>query len=709
MRLGLFFRLACSNLKKNHQLYIPHILAGTGLTAIFYVMLTLANDDRLRKIKGGYAIPSIMGIGLVVVAILSVILVLFTNSFLMKQRTREYGMYNVLGMEKRHVGMIMFFENLISTVILLVAGILAGMLMYKLCCLFICKMLRVETILGFYMEAEYVLKTVGAFAAMYLLAFLWNCIRLVRLRPVELLASAGAGEKEPKTKWIMLLIGLVTLGAGYTIALTTKSPLKAIPDFFKAVILVVIGTYALFLAGSIAFLKLLRRNKGFYYRRKNMIAVSDLLYRMKQNAIGLASIAILATGVIVMISTTVCLYVGTEDTIKKYFLEGQADMFVGGLYVWDEETPDGDVMRARHSGQIPEEELRKMTEQVVGKYGAEVESFIRVRSFSDPLCFTGGQASLVRLRSTLTSLPEGTIEVVILPLEDYNNLCKDDLVLGENEIGWVALSDEAGDLTKELPSEINFGGKSYTLGPEVKHIPIMRNEALTDGYYGLVVPSMDDIDSIVTDLYQPSEGGWTYYITSYRYYVKLKGVKEIAARDGVEDGRRQSYWEFSNLANEYLKTLDTPETGEHVDATTWETSWGFEDELLGMYGSLFFLGILLSLVFLFATALIIYYKQISEGYDDRGRFQILQKVGMTQKETKGTIRRQIVIVFFLPLVTAVIHMVVAYPVIRKLLLLLMMPNDKIFLLCTGCTVVAFALIYMLIYRMTARTYYRIVR
>ncbi|MBR7020003.1 MAG: ABC transporter permease [Lachnospiraceae bacterium] len=709
MRLGLFFRLACSNIKKNHQLYVPHILAGTGLTSIFYVMLTLANDNRIREIKGGYAIPSIMAIGIAVVAVLSVILVLFTNSFLMKQRTREYGMYNVLGMEKRHVGMIMFFENLISTTILLAGGILAGMLMYKLCCLFICKMLRVETILGFYMNAKHVLKTVGAFAAMYLVAFLWNCIRLARLRPVELIASAGAGEKEPKTKWIMLIIGLATLGTGYFIALTTDSPLQAIPDFFKAVILVIIGTYALFLAGSIALLKFLRRNKSFYYRRKNMIAVSDLLYRMKQNAIGLASIAILATGVIVMISTTVCLYVGIEDTVKNYFLEGQADMFVGGLYVWDEESPDGDVMSERHSGQIPEEELRKMTEQVVGKYGAEVESFIRVRSFSDTICFTDGQASRIRVRSPLTTLPKGTIEVVMLPLEDYNNLCKDNLILGENEIGWVALSDGAGDLTKKLPSEISFGGKSYTLGPEVKHIPIMRDEPETSGFYGLVVPTMDDIDRIVVDLYQPSEGGWTYYVTSYRYYVKLKGVKEIAARDGIKDGRRQSYWEFGDLVTEYLEKLKTSETDERIDATAWETSWALEDELLGMYGSLFFLGILLSMVFLFATALIIYYKQISEGYDDRGRFQILQKVGMTQKETKGTIRRQIVIVFFLPLVTAVIHMVVAYPVIRKLLLLLMMPNDKIFLLCTACTVVAFAFIYMVIYRLTARTYYRIVR
>ena len=713
MKLGLFLRLAWSNIKKNHQLYVPHILAGTGLTAIFYVMLTLANDDRLKKIKGGYAIPSIMSIGIAVVAILSVILVFFTNSFLMKQRTREYGMYNVLGMEKRHVGCIMFLENAISTVILLVAGILGGVLMYKLCCLFICKMLEVKTILGFYVKLEFVLKTVGAFAAMYLVAFIWNCIRLARLRPVELLASSGVGEKEPKTKWILLIIGLLTLGSGYAIALTSESPIKAIPDFFKAVILVIIGTYALFLAGSVAFLKLLRRNKNFYYRKKNMIAVSDLLYRMKQNAVGLASIAILATGVIVMISTTVCLYMGIDATVKNYFLEGEADMIVDGKYIYNIPSEDDEDSTERHIDFIPEEQVRRMTEEVVGKYGAKVVSFQQVRSLTDALCFTDGRASVVNANSSFATLPKGTIEVVIIPLEDYNRICKDSLVLQDNEIGWVALSDDAGDLSKELPSEIRFAdGPKYRLGPEVKHLPLMRNEAISAGYYGLVVPTMEDLDKISEDLYREKAGDfWYYNFPNRKYYVRLDGVKEINERDELDPewGTRKSRYEYRELVLAYLDTLDLGKASSYWDSCIWDTSWSLKDELLGMLGSLFFLGILLSLVFLFATALIIYYKQISEGYDDRGRFQILLKVGMTQKETKGTIRRQIVIVFFLPLVTAVIHMIVAYPVIRKLLMLLMMPNDKLFLLCTAATVVAFAFIYMVIYRLTARTYYRIVR
>ena len=709
MKLGFFFRLACSNIRKNHQLYIPHILAGTGLTGIFYVMLTLANDERLENIKGGYAIPAIMGIGIAVVAILSVILVFFTNSFLMKQRTREYGMYNVLGMEKRHVGRIMFLENLISTVISLVSGVMFGMLVYKLCCLFICKMLRVDTILGFYVDPMCVLKTLGGFAAMYLAAFLWNRFRLARLRPVELLASAGAGEKEPKVKWILLVIGLATLGTGYVIALTSKTPLKAIPDFFKAVILVIIGTYALFLAGSIALLKLLRKNKEFYYRRKNMVAVSDLLYRMKQNAIGLASIAILATGVIVMMSTTVCLYTGTEETIKKYFLDGDADIFVRTVCSYSEKV-DGEW--ESYHFQLSEEEIRKLTEKTVGEFGTEVVLFRPMRNLADVFHFENGKGSIYQVRSSFAAIPEGTVQLIILPLADYNGLSGQSLTLEAGEVGWFALSGESPAITNTVPEQFSLGGQSLHIGTKVKSLSLTPNDAYTADTYGIIVPSMEMLEAIVDGLDRELEeanrnADYRYYLygsVHYTYSVQVADANKLAEVDTEQEMAST----FGTYLHDYVLELGYDE--DHTDTYShWESTWEMRNEFFAMYGSLFFLGILLSIVFLFATALIIYYKQISEGYDDRGRFQILQKVGMTQSETKGTIRRQIVIVFFLPLVTAVIHMLVAYPVIRKLLKLLMMPNDKLFMLCTALTVVAFAFIYMVIYRLTARTYYRIVR
>ena len=695
MKLGLFFRLAWSNIKKNHQLYIPHILAGTGLTAIFYVMFTLAKDERLSKIKGGYAIPDIMMIGIWVVGILSVILVFFTNSFLMKQRTREYGMYNVLGMEKRHVGRIMFLENLISTVISIASGILAGILVYKLCCLFICKMLLVETILGFYMNWECLWKTVASFAAMYLAAFLWNRFRLARLKPVELLASAGAGEKEPKTKWILLLIGLATLGTGYYLALSAESPLEVAKHFFPAVILVIIGTYALFLAGSVALLKFLRRKKGFYYRRTNMIAVSDLLYRMKQNAVGLASIAILATGVLVMISTTVSLYAGAEDSLKKTFMDGAADVFVEAEYGYHVE---GD--KKVHFGQVPEEEIRAIAERVIEQFGTKVTKFTRARNISeDFLVETDGTTKAFEQESPFGTPSSNTVIFVFMPAEDYRSITGIDEQFGEGELGWAPISDGAKDLTERVNGTLKLGGKTYQLKKKLSYFPENVGSATVVDVYGIILPDIEDLEAVSRQIEEDLPGSANRI--SYMYLLKVASVSAISENDLEEN----TYSVFSTEICDYVEK----NYGEKSTWVKWNTIWSMREEMYAAYGSLFFLGILLSIVFLFATALIIYYKQISEGYDDRRRFQILLKVGMTPKETKGTIRRQIVIVFFLPVITAVIHITVAYPIIRKLLGLLQLYNDSLFLMCTVLTVVAFTAIYMVIYRLTARTYYRIVR
>ncbi|MCR5532229.1 MAG: ABC transporter permease [Lachnospiraceae bacterium] len=695
MKLGLFLRLAWSNLRKNHQLYIPHILAGTGLTAIFYVMLTLAKDERLSKIKGGYAIPDIMMIGLWVVGILSVILVFFTNSFLMKQRTREYGMYNVLGMEKRHVGRIMFLENLISTVTSIVTGILAGVLVYKLCCLFICKMLRVETILGFYLSWECVLKTAGGFAVMYLAAFLWNRFRLARLKPVELLASAGAGEKEPKTKWILLIIGLTTMGIGYYLALSAESPLQVVKHFFIAVILVIVGTYALFLAGSVALLKLLRKKKGFYYRRTNMIAVSDLLYRMKQNAIGLASIAILATGVLVMISTTVSLYAGGEDTLRNMYLKGKADLFVNAEYSYRVEEE-----KKTYFIEIPEDVVRESVEQIIEKYGSKVTWFATARSLSESFIVEkSGKTETFKPDTKIETPPENAVIFLFMPADDYRNITGTDAQFGDGELGWVSLSKGAKDLDDRVSGSIQFGNRSYRLTKKLDYFPMTISETTVVNVYGIVLPDIADLEKVSEQI--SGDLNWYARRVAYDYAVKIEDPDIVSKNDPDQNCSS----EYRDLILDYVaKTYNDYSAG-----AKWDSIWTTREEMHAVYGSLFFLGILLSIVFLFATALIIYYKQISEGYDDRHRFQILLKVGMTAKETKGTIRRQIVIVFFLPVITAIIHMTVAYPVIRKLLGMLQLYNDMIFLACTALTIVAFTVIYMVIYRLTARTYYRIVR
>ncbi|MCI7098027.1 MAG: FtsX-like permease family protein, partial [Lachnospiraceae bacterium] len=302
MKIGFYSRLAWNNIKKNARLYIPNILTGMGLTAVFYIIFTLSVDNRLREVRGGRYLPTVLPLGVVIVALLSFILVLYTNSFLMKQRNREFGLYNVLGMEKHHIGKILFWETAICALFVLAGGLACGIILYKLCALLICRILAVDSVLGFYhITPQTLIPSALFFLALYLLTYVFNRIRIARMNPVELLQSTHTGEKEPKVKWPFLLIGIASLSTGYYVSITTQEPLKAIELFFAAVILVIVGTYCLFITGSTALLKLLKRSRKFYYQKKHMIAVSGLLYRMKQNAVGLASITILATMVLVMV------------------------------------------------------------------------------------------------------------------------------------------------------------------------------------------------------------------------------------------------------------------------------------------------------------------------------------------------------------------------------------------------------------------------
>lgn len=326
MKTGFFLKLARSNISKNRRFFLPRILSEAGLLCVFYIVFTLRADERILQLRGGQYIEVFMSIGVAVMMLLSVILLFYINSFLMKQRKREFGVYNILGLEKRHICRVLFHETALSSLASVVLGLAMGTLFYKLCSLLICQLLNAEIVLGFYFINARSLALSGAFfLVLDVMAYGVNCVTIARLKPVELLSSANVGEREPKVKWPLLVLGLLALGGGYYISLTTQNPLKALVLFFVAVILVIIGTYFLFVAGSIFVLKALKKNKRFYYNKKHMPAVSGLLYRMKQNAVGLASIAILATGVLVMISTTVCLFATVLIVYYKQISEGYED------------------------------------------------------------------------------------------------------------------------------------------------------------------------------------------------------------------------------------------------------------------------------------------------------------------------------------------------------------------------------------------------
>jgi putative ABC transport system permease protein len=677
MKIGFYSRIAWNNIKKNGNLYLPNILAGMGFTAVFYIILTLSMDNRLGSVRGGRYLSSVMPLGVGVMAVLSVILLLYTNSFLMKQRNREFGLYNVLGMEKRHIGRILFAEMAICAAFVLAGGVALGFLLYKLCALVICKILAVDSVLGFYYFSwRNVVPVVLFFAGIYLLAYLTNRVRIAWMKPTELLQSAKAGEREPKVKWILLLVGILSLGGGYYISVTTKEPLKAIELFFVAVLLVILGTYCLFITGITALLKLMKRTSGFYYKKKHFVAVSGLLYRMKQNGVGLASITILATMVLVMLSTTVSMYAGIGDTIRRQYYH---QMTMSAEYVVDDEYVE-----------VPLEDLKQMVEQSAGEFGLAISYTGQQKYLSCAVSREGEPFDLDR-----TGLLDSMVsEAWFMTAEEYERLTGQTLSLQENELAYYALPGNASD----FPDTFTLGDTTYQCLSILTEYPVsMEGYAIVD-CFGFVVPQESDLENI-------------YALQKESYGKNASEMNDKLVLDFSDEDRMEEVYDdfYKSLRAKILAYIAAiPEANGNAGFSV-DSKWDTIEYLYGMYGTLLFLGILLSIIFIFATALIIYYKQISEGYEDRERFFIMQKVGMSQREVKGTIKSQILLVFFLPLLVAAVHTAFAFPILTRLLRALFSADQLLFFICTLVSLEVFAILYVAIYGLTARTYYKLVQ
>lgn len=676
MKAGFYSRLAWNNIKKNAALYLPNILAGMGLTAVFYILSAIAQDRKLREIPGGGYLATIMPFGVVILAVLSLILILYTNSFLMKQRNREFGLYNVLGMEKRHIGKILFWETAISSFFVLLGGLAGGMILYKLCTLLICRILTVDSVLGLYfVSPQAVVQTGVFFLGAYLLTFLLNQVRIARMKPTELLQSARTGEREPAVKWPLLVIGLVSLGAGYVISITTKDPLHAIGLFFVAVMLVIVGTYCLFVAGSIALLKAMKRNRRFYYQKNHMIAVSGLLYRMKQNAVGLASIAILATMVLVMVSVTISMYTGIGDTIQRQYphqITLSAKYRVNGENV-----------------EVPCEDLLAMARKSAGEYDLKL-SFAGQQRYLSNVYYWDGNTLWVDGKYEEGSLIEGWF----ITAEEYQNLTGEALDLGENQIAVYGRPENS----QKIEGPFWIGDREFEVRSALSEYPVyMGKYNVVDGF-GFVVSS-EEVFQYIYGLQKETELA-DYSVVSSA--VILDFAEEDAAAAASDDFIKDLRGQLQQYVNE--KTGSAGEYNINVDS-----KWKAIEDLKGMYGTLLFLGLMLSVIFLFATALIIYYKQISEGYEDRNRFQIMQKVGMSEGEVKGAIRSQVRLVFFLPLLVAAVHLAFVFPILTRMPEVLFQSNKVLVIGCMLVSLGVFALIYTLIYSLTAKRYYKIVK
>lgn len=659
--------MAAGNLVRNRRFEFPYLLTGLITVAMFYNMTFLTFHEELKNMPGGATIPTIMNLGTMVVGLFAVIFLLYTNTFLMKRRHKEIGLYNILGMSKRHIAVVMLWETVYTCLITVVGGLLLGILLSKLMLLLLYKILFFSVSFGFMVSWKSVGITAVLFVAIYLVALLLNLLHVHLSKPVELLKGGSVGEKEPKTKVLLAILGVVTLGAGYYIAITTESPLEALMLFFLAVILVIIGTYCLFTAGSIAFLKAMKKRKNYYYQAKHFIGISGMLYRMKQNAVGLANICILSTMVLVMISTCVCLYIGTGDALNAMYPHD---------IIYSQSWQD--------SGNRSKEEVRVQIQEALDKAGmvpTHVQEMDQLTSVNSML--EGSTLGLVDPEANLSDL-SNTVTTLITTAESYRQMTGTALDLAPGEVALNA-SEDHEDWQTVTFLDLTFSVKEWLPEP-----PDLFVEGYSDQYLFLVVAGEDDLEAI----YQ----------------------QQLQAKDGEIGLVSKIYWgysmDFDGATKDQITRLYDLLLG-NVLTDAGDGSFSCRDvqesEFYALYGGLLFLGLFLGLLFLMATVLIIYYKQISEGYEDKERFAILEKVGMSQQQVRTAIRSQVRMVFFLPLLGAIIHLAASFKMISKLMAALGLQNIPLFALCCVGTVVVFAVGYFIIYHLTARTYYKIVR
>ena len=660
----MYTKLAITNIKNNRQFYFPYLLTGIITVAMFYIMCALESNPGIQSMPGATNLGLILRLGIGVIGIFAVIFLFYTNSFIIKRRKKELGIYNILGMEKRHIAKILSKEAFFAAIIAIGGGLVTGVLFHKLACMLLYRMIGFNGGVTFSFSKKGVMITAILFAIVYLLTYIYDLFQVQLANPIELLQSGNKGEREPKTKAIMAVLGVLCLGTGYFIAITTKNPIKALTLFFVAVILVIIGTYLLFTAGSIALLKILRRNKGYYYQTKHFTSVSGMIYRMKQNAVGLANICILSTMVLVAVSTTVSLYVGIEDIMKERYPN---EINISAYY---------------DTGAPAEDSIAPIVEKSVKESGRKIRHEEDYLELYFAAIKDQGQYSLDKEK--VKTAGDRVSGFVVLTREDCKKKYNEEIPeLAENEVALFTIKKTDMDT-------LVLENRSY----HVKEIKQFQNTEdfetiadIMDEYYYVIENDVQDMErlwQLQKDIYQENS-------SSISRQVRL----DI---DGDSEQKKECF--------ENIKTALGPEQAKaRILIDSRQSSL---DEFYQIYGGFLFLGLFLGILFLMITVLIIFYKQISEGYDDKERFSIMEKVGMSNDEVKATIRSQVRTVFFLPILMAAIHVGMAFPMIKRLLSLFGLSNTALFAGCMAGTILVFALIYLLVFLKTSKTYYKIV-
>lgn len=674
MKTGFYARLAADSMRKNRRMFIPFILTCIGMVMMFYIIMFLAVSDALKNVTGEATLRQVFAMGSIVISIFSAIFLFYTNSFLMKRRKREFGLYNVLGMSKINISRIVFWEMLITAIISVCFGLLAGMAFSKLAELGLVNLIRGEVTYDLSVSVVAVKRSVQVFAMIFLLIFL-NAVRQIRSsQAVLLMKSDNAGEKPPKGNGFIALTGAAVLAAAYYIAIKIKDPMTAFVTFFAAVIMVIIGTYLLMISGSVIICRILQKKKKYYYKPEHFVSVSSMLYRMKRNGAGLASICILSTMVLVMTASTSSLYFGEEDAVERRYPRDINMEF-----------------RMNDLSGLSEENIKKLNLSVFEKVNAysiasENAYSYRCVSFSGTLVGNNAETEpeMIKASDMLTNMRT----FFIIPLSDYNAMTGAYEVLNKGEAILYSYRNAYNE------DKISFNGSSAIrikkrLDSFLENGDSVAN--MTSSIY-LIVPELEDVLSGL-DVLADYHG---------ERLIQLRWICGFDADTDAEqqirlNSRLESTFTDGNLKENFGYDVCYMESRENERA-----------DFYSLFGSIFYIGIVLSLVFIIAAVLIIYYKQVAEGYEDIGRFSIMQNIGMTKKEIRKSINSQLLIVFFLPLALAAVHLAFAFPFMRKILLMFSFDNIALFARTTAASLGIFSVFYALVYRFTASAYYGIV-
>ncbi len=676
MKAGFYPKLAWSGIRKNSRLYTPYILTCTGMVMMFYIISFVAGSDTILELRGGDTIALTMRFGQAVMGVFALIFLFYTNSFLIRRRKKEFGLYNVLGMGKGNIARILAWEALITAAISLAAGLIFGVALSKLAELCLINIMLGDVSFSFSVSINSIVVSIVLFAAIFFLIFL-NDLRQIRFsNPAELLRGESVGEKPPKANWFFGVLGAVILAAAYYIAVTIKEPLSAMLWFFVAVIMVIVATYMLFIAGSVVMCRMLQKKKNYYYKANHFVSVSSMVFRMKRNGAGLASICILATMVLVMISSTACLYFGAEDSLSERYPNdlgvriGLRDM---------EGYSDGTIDLIRNGLLETAEEYDGGITNIVEYSECAISGVI----VDGELYYDSSEFNVMAIDDVLT--------VYFVPLADYNRASGKNETLDSGEVLIYPMRTDYPYDTFAVKGEQTFRVKKL-----LNEFP-SKSRATMDISASIFVVT-DDIKSVIGQLAEVdiAEG------------IRLVSINWNFSFDSSldDDGQielNEVMWEKMNEIMD-SKQIDT----KFIYSYSFESRAQESGEFYGTYGGLFFLGIMLSIVFLFAAVLIIYYKQVSEGYEDSARFDIMQKVGMTKKNIRKSINSQLLTVFFLPLIAAGMHLAFAFPMLYKILMLFNLRNTNILIVTTLLSFLVFALFYMVVYRITSGAYFAIV-